>query len=186
MIKTVAVFSILFFLNACSSIKNAGVAYHDSFDFSAVQSYSFYDRNSSFTEVQSLLDSRRNTIEMAIEKAMANQEFSYVEVEQADVIVAYHVLKGSRTDYSSYNKWVHFCPHCLRASAWIKDNKYSAATHGSLIVDIVDPKKKRSVWRSIYPLNIKGKDNSAKSNDKIQQAVATMLAQYPTTNTKRK
>ena len=118
MIKTLAAFSIIFFLNACSSIKEAGVVYHDSFDFSAVQSYSLYERNSTFTELQNLLDSRRNAIEIAIERTMAKQKFSYADVEHADVIVTYHVFNGNKVDYSSYNKSVHFCQYCLRATAW--------------------------------------------------------------------
>ncbi len=179
MLKNLALFISLCLLNACSFNEDAGVVYHDSFDFAAVQSYSLYERNSAFTETQSLLDSRRNAIEIAIEGMMAKKHFNYTEPEQADVIVTYYVMNGKRSDYSSYNKVVHFCQHCLRATAWKTDNRYANATHGSLILDLVDPKKQRSVWRSVYPLDIKDKDNSAKRNEKIQQAVASMLAQYP-------
>ncbi|MCW8833992.1 MAG: DUF4136 domain-containing protein, partial [Colwellia sp.] len=182
MIKTLAVFSLLFFLNACSSNDSAGVVYHDRFDFSTVKNYSLYDRNSAFTDTQSLLDSRRNAIEIAIERTMAKNNFSYAELEQADIIVTYHILNGKKSDYSNYNKVVHFCQHCLRATAWKTGNKYSTAVHGSLILDLIDPKKKRSVWRSVYPLALKEKDNSAETNDKINQAVAVMLAQYPKNN----
>lgn len=182
MFKNLVIGILSFLLNACSVNEGAGVVYHDSFDFSAVQSYSLYDRNSAFSDTQSLLDSHRNAIEIAIEGMMAKKHFSYIEPGQADVIVTYYVLNGNRSDYSSYNKEVHFCLHCLRATAWNTSKRYSTASQGSLILDLVDPKKQRSVWRSVYPLNIKDKDNSAKSNEKIQQAVASMLAQYPTAN----
>lgn len=184
MFKSTAI-SILLLLNACSATKNAGVVYHSYFDFSAVQRYSLYDRNSTFSESQSLLDSRRNAIEISIEHIMAEKEFRYSTPEQADIIVTYHVFNGHSADYSTYNKLINFCQHCLRASAWNTANNHSKLLRGSLIIDLVDPNKKRSVWRSIYPLNIKTKDNSAKRNDKIKQAVAAMLAQYPdTTNEK--
>ncbi|OUR63562.1 hypothetical protein A9Q74_00310 [Colwellia sp. 39_35_sub15_T18] len=185
MFKNLAIGILSLLLNACSINEDAGVVYHDSFDFSAVQSYSLYDRNSAFSDTQSLLDSRRNAIEIAIERMMAKKNFSYTAPEQADVIVTYYLLNGSRSDYSNYNEVVHFCQYCLRATTWKTSNRYATATHGSLILDLVDPKKQRSVWRSVYPLNIKDKDNSAKSNEKIQQAVASMLAQYPTSNITR-
>ncbi len=184
MFKILISFILFTILCACSSVQEVGVVYHDSFDFSAVQSYSLYDRNSVFTDIQSLLDSRRNTIEIAIEKAMAKKKFKYVEPEQADLIITYHMFNGNRSDYSKYNKAVHFCQHCLRATTWKTDNIYSTLTQGSLILDLVDPHKQRSVWRSIYSLDIDEKDNSAKRNNKIQQAVISMLAQYPTANAK--
>lgn len=182
MIKTLAAFSLLFLLSACSMSYKVGVVYHDGFDFSTVKNYSLYQRNSVFTDTQSLLDSRRNAIEIAIERTMAKNQFSYAEVEQADIIVTYHILNTSKSDYSNYNEAVHFCQHCLRATAWKTENKYSTATHGSLILDLIDPKKQRSVWRSIYPLALKEKENSAKTNEKIKQAVALMLARYPRVN----
>lgn len=179
MIRTLAIFFLLFLLSACSSNNKAGVVYHDSFDFSTVKSYSLYDHNSTFSKNQNLLDARRNAIEIAIERTMANKKFSYTEIEQADVIVTYHVFNGKQGDYQKYNKTVHFCKHCLRASTWQKNRKYSPISQGNLVLDLVDPKKNRSVWRSIYPLNLKEKENSADTNDKIKHAIKVMLAQYP-------
>ena len=181
MIRISAVFYLLLLLSACSSGKKAGVVYHDKFDFSAVKSYSLYDHNSIFSETQSLSDTRRNAIEIAIERTMANKKFSYAEIEQADVIVTYHLFNGKRSDYSNYNKMVHFCAQCLRANTWHVDSKYSSASRGSLVLDLIDPKINRSVWRSTYPLDLKEKENSAETNDRIKQAVAIMLAQYPQT-----
>lgn len=180
MLENLAISILLLLLSACSTSKNAGVVYYDGFDFSAVQRYSLYDRNSAFTEAQSLLDSRRNSIEIAIERTMAKKKFSYSALEQTDVIVTYYLYNGNRAEYSSYNKVVHFCQHCLRSIRWQTDNIYVKAVHGSLILDLFDPKQQRSVWRSIYPLALNIKDNSAERNSKIQQAVNSMLAQYPT------
>lgn len=177
--KAISLILLLTLINACSSRQNTGVVYHDSFDFSQVKSYSLYNRNSPFTDSQSLLDSRRNAIEIAIERTMSSNDFDYLEPEQADVIVTYYLLNGKIKDYSNYNRVVRFCVHCLHANAWQTNHQYSNIARGSLILDLVDPKSKRSVWRSAYPLDIKVKDNSAKLNKKIQQAVIAMLALYP-------
>lgn len=166
-------------ISACSGTNNAGVVYHDRFDFSKVKSYSLYNRNSPFTDSQSLIYSRRNAIEIAIERTMSLQKFNYAEPEQADVIVTYHLFKGSPQEYYKYNEAVRFCAHCLRANVWQTDNQYSSIERGSLILDLVDPIKKRSVWRSAYQLELDVKDNSAEQNEKIQQAVSVMLALYP-------
>jgi len=182
MFKTYIVPLLFTFLSACSGVKKAGVVYHDSFNFSEVKSYSLYDRNSDFSETQSLLDTRRNAIEIAIERTMAKHNFSYEELDKADVIVTYHVFNGRRNDFSKYNETVHFCTHCLRATTWKTEQQYSLINRGSLILDLVDPKQNRSVWRSVYPLDIEAKENSAETNDRIKQAVSAMLAEYPRTN----
>lgn len=179
MLKALSIILLFTLISACSSRNNAGVVYHDSFDFSQVKSYSLYNRNSPFTDSQSLLDSRRNAIEIAIERTMSSNKFNYLEPEQADVIVTYYFLNGKLQEYSNYNEMVRFCVSCLRANAWQTNHQYSNLATGSLILDLVDPKKKRSVWRSAYPLNINVKDNSAKLNKKIQQAINSMLALYP-------
>lgn len=75
MFKKIITPILFIFICACSSVKKAGVVYHDNFDFSTVKSYSLYDRNSPFTETQSLLDTRRNVIEIAIERTMASKKF---------------------------------------------------------------------------------------------------------------
>jgi len=179
------ILSLLFtLLCACSSVQKAGVVYHDNFDFSAVKSYSLYDHNSTFSETQSLFDVRRNAIEIAIERTMARNKFSYAAIEKADLIVTYYVFNGKRNDFSKYNKVVHFCSHCLRATTWNTEQEYSPVRQGGLVMDLFDPKQNRSVWRSVYPLELKEKENSAETNDRIKQAVAAMLAQYPRTNSK--
>jgi len=179
MLKILSITLLFIFLSACSSNQNAGVVYHDRFDFSQVKSYSLYNRNSPFTDSQNLIYSRRNAIEIAIERIMSVKKFNYAKPEQADIIVTYYLFNGKLNEYSNYNEVVRFCVYCLRANAWQTNNQYANLTKGSLILDLVDPKNKRSVWRSAYPLDIDVKDNSAELNDKIQQAVSSMLALYP-------
>lgn len=182
MLKAFSILLLFILLNACSSNDNVGVVYHDNFDFSQVQSYSLYNRNSPFTDSQSLIYTRRNAIEIAIERTMSINRFNYAEPEHADVIVTYYLYNGKPREYSNYNEVVRFCVHCLRANAWQTNNQYSNPRKGSLILDLVDPKNKRSVWRSTYPLYIDVKDNSAELNEKIQQAVNLMLELYPHSN----
>lgn len=155
------------------------VIYHNSFDFSQVKTYSFYQSDSAFFDSQSLSHAQRNRIEIAVEKSLNAQGFIYSDIDNADIIVTYHLVKNKPQDYRSYNKSVLFCPHCLKANTWQQDNNDWHVYRGGLILDLVDPKRNRSVWRSIYPLNFKEKDNSTEQNEKIMDAVEIMLLQYP-------
>lgn len=170
----------LFLLNltGCSSKKNP-VIYHSSFNFPQVKTYSFYQSDSTFFDSQSLSHSQRNRIEIAIENSLNEQGFVYTDIENADVIVTYHIVKRNHKDYQAYNKAVLFCSHCLKANTWQQDNNDWVVYPGGLIIDLVDPKRNRSVWRSIYPLKYDQKDNSKIQNEIIIEAVDIMLMQYP-------
>lgn len=177
-IKLLLLCLIIFTLSGCSSMNNP-VIYHTDFDFSKVKTYSFYLNDSDFFDSQSLSYAQRNRIEIAIEKSLNAQAFVYSDLNDADIIVTYYLVKGNRQDYQNYNKVVLFCPHCLKANTWQQDNNEWAIYPGGLIIDLVDPKRHRSVWRSIYPLDFEAKDNSTTQNEKTMEAVNTMLTQYP-------
>lgn len=170
---------LLLLIISCSNTKSIGFVYQQNFDFSSVKNYSLYNRNSLFSDTQNLLDTRRNAIEIAIERSMSKQNFNYIEPEKADLIIAYHLLNGNRSEYSKYNEIVRFCTNCLRSSTWNIENKYSSIEQGSLVIDVVDTKQNRSVWRSIHPLKLKVQDNSAESNLRINSAIQSMLAKLP-------
>ena len=176
----IVIFALL--LSACSSQKDAGAVYQTRFDFTQVKSYSLYDRNSEFRDFQSINDITRNGIEMAIEHDMDKKDFLYKNIDKADLIVSYHLIGRGKRDFSHYNKAVRYCDYCLRANTWQTDNKNWTIRLGSLIIDLIDPKTKRSVWRAVYPLELDPEDNSQEVNEKIIMAVKTMLALYPNVN----
>ncbi|MCP4984808.1 MAG: DUF4136 domain-containing protein [Colwellia sp.] len=165
-------------LSACST-RNNPVIYYSNFDFSQVKTYSFYSSGSTFFDSQSLTHWQRGRIELAIEKTLNSKDFNYTELANADIILTYHLVKNKLLGYQAYNKVVKFCSHCLRASAWQQPNSQWLVYPGGLIIDLVDPKKNRSVWRSIHPLKFSEKDNSQKQNEIIREAVNAMLLQYP-------
>lgn len=169
---------LLVFITACTGLTSSDAIYHNRFQFEQVKTYSIYQQNSAFAESQNLSRAMRNSIEIAIEKNMEQLNFSYVDVKDADLIATYHIFTNGR-DFSIYNKSVLFCEYCLKANAWKETDGELNIKRGGLIIDLVDPDKKRSVWRSTQALKIKTKDNSQEVNEKIQYAVSSMLKQYP-------
>ena len=167
-------------LSACSSSRPALSKFRSNFNFSQVSSYSFYDRNSDFSDFQNISDATRNSIELAIEQVLDKNGFEYQLPNSADVVVAYHLIKQNAKELNNYNKGVGYCSYCLRGGETQKGKKQWKIMPGSLIIDIVNPKNKRSVWRSVYHLNINAnKDNSKEAQLKIYQAIEAMMAKFP-------
>jgi hypothetical protein len=178
-IRLLGCLALIITLTACSLSNVATTSFRSSFDFSAVESYSTYGRNSAFGDLQNLRDSTRNTIELAIEQGFDESGFNYKILKKADIVIAYHIINHDFNELKSYNQQVKYCSYCLKAGQATRRELQAKLRPGSLILDIVDPKSQRSVWRSVYPLDFKEDDNSQEMQKKISDAVDSMLQDYP-------
>ena len=178
-IRLLSCLALIVTLTSCSLSKVATTSFRGGFDFSTVESYSTYGRNSAFGDLQNLSDSTRNTIELAIEQGFDENGFSYKTVKKADIVIAYHVINHNFGELKRYNQQVKYCSYCLKAGQATRKELQAKLRPGSLILDIIDPKNQRSVWRSVYPLGFKEKDNSQEMQEKISDAVDRMLEDYP-------
>jgi hypothetical protein len=169
-------FSLL--ISACSN-QTATAKYRSSFNFSSLNNYSTHDRNSSFSEFQNISDAKRNSIEIAIEKVLDKKGYQYQDVGVADVVVTYYLINRNNKELKEYNKGIRYCHWCLKSGSEDVNKGHWKMKPGSLIIDLVDTKEKRSVWRSVYPLSIKEKDSSFDTQEKIVQAISSMMAQLP-------
>lgn len=171
---------IALMLIGCTAPEPAISKYQTNFNFSQVNSYAFYKRNSDFSEFQNISDTTRNSIELAIEQVLDKNGFIYRLTNDADIIVTYHMVNENSKELLNYNKGVAYCSFCLRGGEAQKDKKQWQIRPGSLIIDVIDPEQKRSVWRSVYYLKINDKkDNSAETQIKIYQAIDAMIKKYP-------
>lgn len=167
-------------LSACTSSPPAISKYQTSFNFSQVDSYAFYKRNSDFSEFQNISDTTRNSIEMAIEQVLDKNGFKYKVGNDSDIVITYHLVSENTKELLRYNRGVAYCSFCLRGGEAQKGKKQWQLIPGSLILDVIDPERKRSVWRSVYFLKINDKkDNSKEAQLKIYQAIDAMIDKYP-------
>lgn len=177
--KIIVYLCLLQILSACSSQTQALTKYRSSFDFSAITSYSIYDRNSKFSDFQNISDAFRNRIELVIERVFDKKGYQYQPVEDADIVVTYHLVNMKNRELKQYNAGVRYCRWCLKAGEEESGKKHQAIQPGSLVLDLVNTKTKRSVWRSIYPLKIKNDDKSDEIQEKIVLAINVMMKQLP-------
>ncbi|MFD2165296.1 DUF4136 domain-containing protein [Thalassotalea euphylliae] len=162
----------------CSSPKQADVKYQPIFDFGNLESYGLYGREDEFNDWQPLSHAIRNSIELAIEQEMEAQQFSFKPADSADVVITYYIVKQNQRTFRAYNQGVNYCSYCLTNTKSGKKEERLRIVPGSLIIDAVKPKNRRSIWRAAYPLRIKEKDNSAQINEKVKEAVSIIIKQF--------
>lgn len=167
----------IFLLVSCSTGPQFRVNYLQSFDFSSIESYSLYGRNSPFSELQSISDVTRNSIEIAIENGFDALGYRYQLLESADVVIGYHIVNRAK-ELRAYNRSVRYCRVCLPNSNTEKSNS-KTASNGSLIIDIINLENNRTVWRSVSQLKLKDNDNSLEVQEKLEKNILAMLKNLP-------
>jgi hypothetical protein len=165
--------------SGCVSQKAALSKYQTRYNFSDIKSYSTYDRSSEFSDFQNISDATRNSIELAIEQVFDKNGYFYAQVDKSDVVIGYHLIGNNNKELDKYNKGVGYCQYCLRGGEVAKGKKSWHMVPGSLILDVVNSKNNRSIWRSVYHLQIDEDDNSREVQKKIYQAIDNMIKRFP-------
>lgn len=162
------------FIAGCSS--SPETSFNEEFDFSSVKTYSLFPRDSKFTELQEMSDFQRNRIELAVENQMEQQQFSYSQFEQADVIISYFLVGSSLRDLQKYNKGVKACLACSQNEQAALNKKIRTSM---LILDVLDSKRKRSVFRGYAKVDLDPENTSEENQQETTQAVQLILSKFP-------
>jgi hypothetical protein len=77
---------------------------------------------------------------------------------QADMYLVWHLVTQEKTDVRSYNSASYYnCWRCGPSSPNISVRQY---TEGTFIVDMVDPVRNQSVWRSTIQSRLKSRPDT--------------------------
>jgi len=100
------------------------------------------------------------------------------ENKQADMFLVWHLVTQEKTDVRSYNSASYYnCWRCgPSASPNISVRQY---TEGTFIVDMIDPVRNRSVWRSTIQSRLKSRPDPQESEQRRQEAARAIFARFP-------
>jgi hypothetical protein len=192
-----------FGLLGCATVSQIPGHRSDYFKFEKVRTYSTFAPNSAFYQQQNIADDVRNMMDIVLEQTLAKKHVHHTELAQADVIVSYFFVDGDNKALAEYNKLVHLCVICehdsqdrvnkgeRHAPGQMSPSKGNRNEHQrqasrkrtaewatGLIVDFIDPKTQRSVWRVYEDLTLSVKDNSRTRQQKITEAIEKMLTNW--------
>ena len=163
----------LLLMTACNSIANLKTAteYDKSANFAEYGSYKFMNELSYSDTFDNYSGENKRTIENAIHKQLKRKGLE--ETEIADLHVNFFVIdtheSKSITNTSYRNQRYGGMTHL---DTYIKEYE-----QGTLIVDFVDVKSKKLVWRGIGTGVITGKQKDMERT--INEAVTAVVSQYP-------
>jgi hypothetical protein len=171
---------VLALLAACSSTPTFdAVTDHDAqYDFSKVSKLAMqpYDRLDPATVQVSDMQVAR--IEQALIDELQRKGFTVVEDQaEADVFVSWHLVTQEKTDVRSYNSMSYY--NCWRCGPTVSDVSVRQYTQGTLIVDLIDPVRNQSVWRSVIQSRLNPEPDPSQSEVNRSEAAKAIFSQFP-------
>jgi len=180
-------------LAACaSSPPKPAVDYKRDYDFGPVSKIAFYDESGQVTGSNplQLSDMQRDRIDEALAYALKNRGFTMVDdAKNADLLLSWSLFTQQKTDvntwsspsvgyyggyYSRYNRYSGYnCWNCMGTTEVTVKNY----TEGTFIVDMIDPKLHKSVWRSVIQSRLKGQHST--DQDKYNATATAIFADFP-------
>ncbi len=180
-------------LAACSSAPpKPNVDFDSAHDFSSDKKIAFYAMSGGVTgdNPMQLTDFQKDRINLALKSALESKGYQMVDnAKDADLLVSWHLNTVEKQDirttstpnygmsmgYSRYNRYAMYsCYSCFDTSTDVRVSDY---TQGTFIVDMIDPKANRSVWRSVTQSKLKG--DGLKDQASIDAAGQLVLGGFP-------
>jgi hypothetical protein len=165
-------------LLACSTVRVSS-DYDPETDFGAYRRYAWLPRTPEATG-HPRLDSPmvQDRVRRGIDRSLAEKGYG-LGGEQADFFVTYHLAVDRKLDIRSTERSL-YGRYGYRIS--IPETTVQEYDEGSLIVDVVDAKHKRVVWRGVGSRRLRGAsgvEDPVRLQERVYEVVDEVLADFP-------
>jgi len=191
MLRNLAPLSLLMLLAACATTPPAPVVdFKPGYDFGAVRKIAFYDQSGLVTgnHPVPISDMTRDRIDSALEQALRAKGFEILERKdagQAQLLISWTLITDDKTEvrtyetpgfgvgFGRYNRYsMYNCWGCAQTEVSVRNY-----TEGTFIVDMIDPKLQRSVWRGSIQSRLKSQPQN--DQDTYNAAANNIFASFP-------
>lgn len=170
---------LLLFAYSCSPYIRVKYDYDQNLDFSGYHTYDWVTRPKGHPadarEAMLKNDLLEQRIKSAVNKTLAEKGLSQVS-DSPDIFVAYHT--GVEDKIKVVN-WGYTYPSHYWGGRRVDVYQYE---EGTLIIDFIDAKSKRLVWRASASATLSKRAKPEEMDKNIKRAVSKMLSPFPPSN----
>lgn len=168
-------------LTACSTPLTATVDHDPNFDFSKVRRIAIQPIDRTVVSTATISDLQVERINAAFTQELNRRGYDVVrDNSEADLLMTWHLVTQEHTDLRTYNTMsarYNACWHC--GPAITPDVRVTQYTQGTLIVDLIDPVRLQSVWRSVVQSRLREQNDPQAAAELRAAAAAAIFAEFP-------
>ncbi len=164
---------------ACSSTSFEAVTDFDGgFDFSGVRSVAIQPIDRTKLNNARISDMQVQRINDALAAELQRRGYRVVaDNAGADMYLTWHLVTDERVDVRSYNSMSYY--NCWMCGPPVSDVSVRQYTQGTFIVDMIDPERNQSVWRSTIESRLEPNPKPDESAQRRQEAARAIFAEFP-------
>lgn len=177
-LQALAALFLLALVTACATPLEATTDFDDQFDFTKVRKIAIQPVERMSLSAIRISDMQVARIDQALADELQRRGFEVVDDNsQADVFLTWHLVTEERTDVRTYNSMSYY--NCWRCGPNVSDVSVRHYTQGTFIVDMIDPLRNQSVWRSIIESRLQSQPDPEQSEERRREAAAAIFAEFP-------
>ncbi|WP_371189472.1 DUF4136 domain-containing protein [Thalassotalea maritima] len=185
--RVLMILALTIFLVSCATSYKPDVDYKLDYDFSAVNSFAILDHTLTETAKVDQLSSSVSSLDYdriayAIRATLLDKGMQETSEDLADTLVRFKLITKEKQEIRTYNTGFHHCWYCDpfydRPFGMRQEVKVRNYTEGTLIIDMMDPSTKKSIWRSVVSQAVRKNVPVVERQARIRTLVTTMLADF--------
>lgn len=169
------------FVSACSNTPTATMDFDPDFDFSGVRKIAIQPLDRAVSSAADVSDIQAGRLDQSMTDELSRRGYEVVANNtDADMLLTWHLVTQERTQIRTYNAMsarYNACWHCGPTSS--DSVRVTQYTRGTLIVDLLDPARMRSVWRAVFESRLREQPDLERAAKVRRSAVEAIFLEFP-------
>jgi hypothetical protein len=156
----------------------ATMDFNANYDFSAVRKIAIQPIARTVESTVIISDMQIGRINEALTVELERRGFQVVtDNADADMFLAWHLVTQERMDVRSFNTSSRYnCWNCGSMGSNVSVRQY---TQGTFIIDMIDPTRLQSVWRSTFESRMRDQPDPERAEENRRAAATAIFAEFP-------
>ena len=173
--RTLWLLTLALLVTACASTPTANMDFDSSFNFTQVRNIAIQPIDRTVASTVIVSDMQVSRINQALTEELERKGYSVVSNNaDADLLLTWHLITQERMDVRNYNTSTRY--NCWNCGSNVRVTQF---TQGTFIVDLIDPVRLQSVWRSIFESRLRDQPDPARAEENRRSAATAIFAQFP-------
>ncbi len=176
-ISAISLSLLMLWISACSSI-TVTYDYDPEEDFNSFRAYTWLPEESQNTDTRVANDLIANRVHSAMESTLAERGYTKND-GSPDFYITYHILTDRKLQARTINNYYGHYGYGYGIGMSGSDTYITEYEVGTLVIDIIDTKKKELVWRGNGSSRLSSSPTPEKTTQLINETVSAILEKFP-------